>query len=267
MLPAIGNVGIATLDTRQLLNVLEPIQSAGKYDMARRVRQRMSDVFDYAIAAGRAQGNPIPGWKALKKPPRVQHFKALAMDQVPEFHAKLAIYQGNPITVLALRLLLLTFVRPGELRNARWDEFNLEVGEWRIPAERMKSRREHVVPLSAQAKEVVNQIPIVSQDLVFQGNKPGKPLSDNTLRVALHRMGFKVTAHGFRTLASTVLNEMNFPPDVIEQQLAHLPVDKTRAAYNRAKYLEQRREMMQTWADVVMSDKVVPLKRIGSNNV
>lgn len=261
VLPAIGNVGIATLDTRQLLNVLEPIQSAGKFDMARRVRQRMSDVFDYAIAAGRVQGNPIPGWKALKKPPRVQHFKALAMDQVPEFQATLATYQGNPITVLALRLLLLTFVRPGELRNARWDEFNLEVGEWRIPAERMKSRREHVVPLSAQAKEVVNQIPPVSRDLVFPGSKPGKPLSDNTLRIALHRMGFEVTAHGFRTLASTSLNEIGFPPDIIEAQLAHLPADRTRAAYNRAEYMEQRREMMQTWADVV-SNKVVPFKRI-----
>jgi integrase len=125
----------------------------------------------------------------------------------------------------------------------------------------MKSRREHVVPLSAQAKEVVNQIPPVSRDLVFPGSKPGKPLSDNTLRIALHRMGFEVTAHGFRTLASTSLNEIGFPPDIIEAQLAHLPADRTRAAYNRAEYMEQRREMMQTWADVV-SNKVVPFKRI-----
>jgi integrase len=180
-------------------------------------------------------------------------------------------YKGSFIVRCALRLSALTFVRPGELRKAEWSEFDLEEGIWRIGAERMKMRREHLVPLSKQAVDVLREIePLTgSGRYVFPGARStGRPMSENTIVAALRYMGYgrgQMTAHGFRTLASTLLNEMGWPADAIERQLAHSERDEVRAAYNRAEYLTERRRMMQAWADYLdglaaAGGAVIPLR-------
>lgn len=174
--------------------------------------------------------------------------------EVRGFLAKLETYEGDPATANALRLLMLTAVRPGELRGARWAEMDLQAAQWRIPAERMKMRAEHLVPLSRQALEVLRVMEPLSGtgDLVFPSSfYPGQPLSENTLNSALARMGYKgiATAHGFRALFSTVANEHGHDPDVIERQLAHVERNEVRAAYHRAAYVAERSTLMQWWAD------------------
>ena len=170
---------------------------------------------------------------------------------MPLFLEKLESYQGFLITKLALKFLLHTFVRPGELRGARWSEFNVEKKEWRIPAVRMKMSEEHIVPLSAQAMVILEEVREITgkYELVFPGVRNNrKEMSENTLTFAIRkRLGFDATAHGFRSTASTILNEEGFRPDVIERQLAHAERNKVRAAYNRSQYLAERREMMEWW--------------------
>src|ERR1039458_2586320 len=182
-------------------------------------------------------------------------------------------YHGGPVVRLALRLAPLVFVRPGELQGARWEEFHLEGSnpEWRIPAERMKSREQHIVPLSRQAIAILRELePLTGPDgyLFPQARNASRSISNMTLNAALRACGYTTeqqTAHGFRSTASTLLNEQGFPPDVIERQLAHGPRDKTRAAYNSAQYLPERRKMMQAWADYLdglkVGANVVPIRR------
>ena len=181
-----------------------------------------------------------------------------------------SFFSGDPVTKLALRLIVLTFVRTGELRGARWEEFDLDQGEWRIPAERMKMRAPHIVHLSGQALAVIEDLkPVTGQfELLFPSQRDQrKPISENTLLYALYRLGYhkRATVHGFRALASTILNETGFRPDVIERQLAHVERNKVRAAYHRSEYLEERRKMMAWWGAYIESSakdqKVVPLRR------
>ena len=177
----------------------------------------------------------------------------LKEDQLEEFLAKLENYTGSKAVILAMKLLMLTFVRPGELRGARWEEFNFEKAEWRIPAHRMKMKREHIVPLSTQALDVLDQLRRITGncELLFPGNDATRPISDVTLIKCLIILGYsgQATPHGMRSTASTILNENGFNRDWIERQLAHVLDDKIRAAYNRAEYLEQLRQMMQWWGD------------------
>jgi len=174
--------------------------------------------------------------------------------ELPEFLGKLEAYDGKSVTKLALRLLLLTFVRTNELRGAQWAEFNWDKAEWRIPPERMKMKKLHVVPLSTQAVAVLQELEKLTgkRTYVFPNEQnPSTFMSENTMLYALYRMGYhgRATGHGFRSTASTILNENGFRPDVIERQLAHIERNKVRAAYNHAQYLPERREMMQWWAD------------------
>jgi integrase len=190
----------------------------------------------------------------ILKPRQVNHRPALADRDLPDFLAKLDAYEGDAHTVQALRLLMLTATRPGEVRGARWAEFDLDAALWTIPAERMKMRSEHRVPLSRQALEVLRNMQALSGDreLVFPSPYyPAKSLSENTFNSAMARMGYKgsATAHGFRALFSTVANECGWNADVIERQLAHVERNKVRAAYHRATYLQDREELMQWWAD------------------
>lgn len=187
---------------------------------------------------------------------------------------KIEAYQGTPYTRLALKLMTLTFVRTGELIGARWQEFDIDRAEWRIPATRTKSRREHLVPLSRQSLEVLGTLRAVYHDpqhsgqgdaLLFPGERDHtKSISDNTILKALEIMGYKgrMTGHGFRGVASTALNEMGYRPDVIEAQLAHVEESRVRAAYNHARYVEERRDLMQEWADCLdvacQTGKVIP---------
>jgi integrase len=177
---------------------------------------------------------------------------------LPEFLQKLEIYDGALLTKLALRLLLLTFVRTTELREAEWPEIDWDKGEWRIPAERMKMRDPHIVPLSRQAVAVLRELHKLTGNgkYVFQNEHNFVTfMSENTMLFALYRMGYRsrATGHGFRATASTILNENGFASDVIERQLAHCERNKVRAAYNHAQYLTERRKMMQWWADYLDS--------------
>jgi integrase len=177
----------------------------------------------------------------------------LAADDLPDLLAGIDSYDGDVQTRLALKLLALTFVRTNELRSATWAEIELDKAEWTIPAQRMKTKAPHHVPLARQAVEAFRQLQALNGGwaLVFPGRRPAQPMSKNTILFALYRMGYhsRMTAHGFRAIASTTLNELGYRPDVIERQLAHTEKNAVRAAYHRSQYLQERKAMMQQWAD------------------
>jgi integrase len=269
--PEIGARPIAHIKPREVVALAKKIEARGAGEVADRVLKRIRAVFRYAVAHERIAVNPMGEIKPgeVLKPRAVTHRLALADADLPAFLAKLAAYDGDPCTTAALRLLMLTAVRPGELRGARWVEIDTEQALWRIPAERMKMKAPHIVPLSHQALAVLEGMRPLSGagDLVFPSPyATGKPLSENTFNSALARMGFKgyATAHGFRALFSTVANEAGHDPDVIERQLAHLERNKVRAAYHRAEYLAERATLLQWWADHLdgrRGGKVVKLPR------
>jgi integrase len=268
--PALGDLPVKEITPPMVLEVIRAVESRGALDVASRVLQRTSAVFRYAIQTGRASYNPAADMKGVLKTRKVEHRSAIPQGELPDFLKKLDSYSGYPITKLALRLIVLTFVRTGELRGARWEEFDVDQGEWRIPAERMKMRSPHIVPLSPQALAVVEELrPLTGHfDLLFPSQRDqGKPISENTLLYALYRLGYhkRATVHGFRALASTILNETGFRPDVIERQLAHVERNKVRAAYHRSEYLEERQKMMDWWGACIESmandQKVVLLRR------
>jgi integrase len=254
--PTLGARPVASIKPGEIMAAVKLIEKRGAAVLASRVLQRVKSIYRWAVTHERIESNPmldlVPS--EILKPHEVTHRAALADREVPNFLAKLAAYDGDPRTVQALRLLMLTATRPGEVRGARWAEFNLEAALWTIPAERMKMRTEHRVPLSRQALEVLRQMEPLSgeSELVFPSpSYRSKPLSENTFNSAMARMGYKgsATAHGFRSLFSTVANECGWNPDVIERQLAHIERNKVRAAYHRSTYTSEREKMMQWWAD------------------
>jgi integrase len=257
--PQIGSRNVADIGAIELLDALRKVERRGAIETARRLRQTCGQIFRYAIATGRAKEDPSPALRgALGSPGRPRGHKAMALNEVPNFLSALEAYDGDPRTRLALRLMVLTFARTSELRAARWSEFeNLDTSEplWRIPAERTKMKREHIVPLAPQAVAAVSKLRVLpgSQASPFLFPSPSREgyMSNNTMLYALYRMGYhgRATVHGFRAVASTALNEMGFRPDVIERQLAHQEQNAVRAAYNRAEYLSERRAMMNRWAD------------------
>jgi len=268
--PVLGSRPIQEIAPREVKEIVKAIEKRGAVEVAGRVLQRVKAVYRYAVTHDRIERNPmldlIPS--DILKPRRVQHRPALAVAELPAFLKLLEAYQGDPHTLHALRLLMLTAVRPGEVRGALWSEFDLKAAVWRIPATRMKMRIEHVVPLSRQGVAVLKAMQPLSgtRDLVFPSPfYPSKPLSENTLNSALARMGYKntATAHGFRALFSTVANEAGWPPDVIERQLAHAERNQVRAAYNRSTYLQERARLVQWWGDYLdrcRRGNVVPLR-------
>jgi integrase len=254
--PALGARPLASIKPGELMAAVKKIEARGAGELAARVLQRVKAVYRWAVTHERIESNPmldlVPS--EILKPREVQHRAAMADRDLPEFLRKLDEYVGDMRTAQALRLVLLTATRPGEVRGARWPEFDLDAALWVIPAERMKMRHEHRVPLSVQAVEVLRTMQPHSDGggLVFPSpSYRSKPLSENTLNSALARMGFKgsATAHGFRALFSTVANECGWNPDVIERQLAHKERNKVRAAYHRSTYLQERSKLMQWWAD------------------
>lgn len=252
--PKLGTRPISEITPPELLSVVRIVEKTGALDMAQRVMQLSGQVFAYAIATGRAQRNPVNDLRGALKPPVRKHLAHFKEEELPEYLHKLENFTGSLQTKLALKFLLLTFVRTGELRGAVWSEFNFDKAEWRIPAERMKMREQHIVPLSTQALEVLREIRnhTGNREHVFPNqHKPIGCMSENTILYALYDMGyrFKATGHGFRATASTILNENGFVSDVIERQLAHGERNKVRAAYNHAQYLPERRKMMQWWGE------------------
>ncbi len=255
--PELGGRHLNEIDIRQILGVLRALESEGKHEAAHRARQRIEAVFRYGIITGLCEHNPAAALKGALTPQRKKPQAALAPEELPEFLRRLEVYEGHRLTQLAMRFMLLTFVRTTELRHAEWKEFRLEGKNpiWIIPPERMKMRREHQVPLARQTLEVLDRVREFSAEeiLVFPGQQnPNRPMSENTLLYALYRMGYhsRATTHGFRSTASTILNESGrWHPDAIERQLAQTDANQVRKVYNRAEYLEERRRMMQWWAD------------------
>jgi integrase len=273
LFPDIGNTPIADLEAPDLLKALQAIERAGAHDLAHRVLQVAGQVLRYGIATGKCKRDLSRDLKGALTPHKAKHQAAVSVEELPALLRAIDGYGslGDQMTAYALRLLALTFVRTGELIGAQWDEFDLETATWIVPAERMKMKTEHVVPLSRQAIAVLRELRAIGADsrYVFPGRNGDKPISNNTMLFALYRLGYKgkMTGHGFRAVASTMLNEAGFRPDVIERQLAHCERDEIRGAYNRAEYLPERRKMTQQWADMLDAlaegARVIPLQRKG----
>jgi len=265
--PYIGTLPIRSVTAARLLEIVRRIEKRAP-TVALLVRQWCSAVFRYAVATLRADGDPTVALKGAITRPKVEHRKPLARTEIPDFLKALDKSGGYRTTVIAMRLLMLTFVRPVELRAAEWTEFDLDRREWRIPAARMKMRALHIVPLSLQAVELLRELHKLTGGgrLLFPNHRrPKTHMTGTTLNRALERMGYngKFSSHGFRATASTMLNEMGYRPDVIERQLAHKERNAVRASYNQAQYLEDRKTMMQKWASYLDSlaagDKVKPI--------
>jgi integrase len=274
--PQLGPRPIVEIDAPELLEVLRKVEKRGVIETARRLRQTCGQVFRYAVVTGRAKDDPTAALRgALASSGKRRHgHLAMPLKELPNFLRALDNYDGDPRTRFALWLIVLTFVRTTELRAARWSEFeNLEQIKplWRIPPERMKMKREHIVPLAPQAVALLRELRMLpgsdASPHVFPSPSRERYMSNNTMLYAMYRMGYhaRATVHGFRAMASTALNEMGFRPDVIERQLAHEEQNPVRAAYNRAEYLAERRAMMCHWADYIsslMNDAVLPLKTV-----
>ena len=256
--PFIGRHPIRKIAAPELLALIRRVEESSRHETAHRIRALCSAVFRYAIASSLADRDPAVDLRGALAPIVTTNRAALTDPRkVGNLLRAIEVYVGQPTTAAALKLAPLTFVRPGELRGAEWKEFHFdgEKPEWRIPGSRMKMGQEHVVPLSRQAVEILSEIHQVSGGgrYVFPSLRGAhRPISSNTINMALRSMGFareEMTAHGFRAMASTLLNEQGFAPDVIELQLAHQERNEVRAAYNRATRLAERRNLMQAWAD------------------
>lgn len=268
--PAIGALPIGEVTAAQLLAVLQTVEKRGAETVALLVRQWCSAIFRYAVATLRAEYDPAAALKGALHRPKVRPRAALSKAGIGAFLQKLEAYGGQVTTCIALRLLLFTFVRPSELRLAKWSEFDLQAADWRIPAERMKMGEAHLVPLSSQAVELLRELRALTghQEWLFPNvRRPRHCMSATSFNRALERMGFggKFSAHGFRATASTLLNEMGYNADWIERQLAHAPRNKVRASYNQAQYVPERRQMMREWSDMVEAlgkptANVIPLR-------
>jgi integrase len=255
---------IIEIDAPELLACIRAIERRGALEVASKSLEVSGQVFRYAIATGRAHRDPSRDLRGALKSREVRHYSALAESELPQFLSKLNQYDGNIVTKLAIRFLMLTFVRTGELRGAKWSKFDVDKAAWRIPSERMKTRTEHIVPLSRQVIAVFEELrPITGHRRYVFPNEHNrlKSTSENTIVFALYRMGYRG-----RATASTILNEQGWNRDAIERQLAHAEKNKVRAAYHRSQYLPERRKIMQAWADYLdalrASAKVISLFKI-----
>lgn len=256
LLPWLGKRPVKELEAPELLACLRRIQARGALESAHRALQTLSQTFRYAVATGRATRDPTADLRGALPPVKVKHFAAITDPKaIGALLRDLDSYEGSFVTRCALQLAPLLFVRPGELRQAEWPEFDLEAAEWRIPAHKMKMRHAHIVPLARQPVAILRELHALTGrgQYLFPGLRTAaRPMSENTVNAALRRMGYdqsQMTGHGFRGMASTLLNEMGWHRDAIERQLAHAEKDGVRAAYNRAEHLPERRRMMQAWAD------------------
>jgi integrase len=256
ILPVLGSRPIQAIEAPEVVAMTKAIEQRGAHDIAKRALETTGQVFRYAIAHGYAKRNPAVEIKPsdILKSVRKTNYARIEAKELPDLLRKIEVYQGTHITRLAIKLLALTFVRTSELIEAKWSEFDFESSRWDIPAERMTMRTPHIVPLAKQTIEVLEMLRPLSggSEWLFPGDRDrSKPMSNNTILKGLERMGYKgkMTGHGFRGLASTILHEQGYPHDHIELQLAHAPRNAVSAAYNHALYLEPRAKMMSDWAD------------------
>ena len=271
--PWIGKQPIASITPRQVLDCLRRIEARGALDTAHRAGQNCSQIFRYAVATDRAERDPCPDLRGALPPVKQKHFSAVTEPKaIGALLRAIDGYQGQFVTCCALKFAPLVFVRPGELRQAEWVEIDLDRAEWCIPAERMKMKEPHIVPLSSQALAILRELQPLTGNGRYLFPSPrtlDRPLSDNGILSALRRMGIakdEMTGHGFRAMARTVLDEvLGFRVDFIEHQLAHAVKDPNGRAYNRTAHLPERKKMMQAWADYLDSLKngaqVIPIKR------
>jgi integrase len=269
--PLLGARPISQIEPPELVAMVKTIEARGVGDLAKRALETTGQVFRFAIAHGFAVRNPATEFKPsdVLRPTKKVNLARVDTKELPDLLRAIEIYRGKVVTRLAMKLLALTFVRTSELIEARWVEIDFEARLWNIPAERMKMDTPHIVPLSRQAIEVLELLQTLTGggELLFPGDRdPKKPMSNNTILLALDRMGYRgrQTGHGFRELASTILHEQGHPHEHIELQLAHAPRNAVSAAYNHALYLEPRTHMMQDWADFLehtqRGGKVVPIR-------
>lgn len=259
--PWLGRRPITEISAPEILSVLRRIDERGARYTAHRVRSEISRAFRYAIATGRAQRDPCPDLKGAIQPVRTEHMPAITTPkEAGELMRAIDAFRGTFVVKCALQLAPLLFVRPGELRKARWEDFDLDKGDWRYLVS--KTKTDHLVPLAKQAISILRELhPLTGHlDYVFPGRDPQKPMSEATVNAALRRLGYdtkrEITGHGFRAMARTILHEeLHFKPEVIEHQLAHKVPDALGAAYNRTRFIKERREMMQKWADYLQSIK------------
>ncbi|WP_445146253.1 tyrosine-type recombinase/integrase [Dyella sp. Tek66A03] len=276
LFPEIGDMPIGEITPRILLDALRKIEETGKLHTASRAKVKAGQVFRFAILEGLTDNDPTASLRGAIKTPKAKHHAAITDPKaVGELLRAIEGFSGQYVTQCALKLAPLVFVRPGELRQAQWSEFDLDEALWRIPATRMKMKAAHLVPLSTQAIVVLRELHAMTGQggYVFPGIRTSsRPMSENTINAALRRLGYsgdEMTGHGFRSLAATRLNEMGWNPDAIERQLAHAESNKVREAYTHAaQYLDERKRMMQAWADCLdglrAGGRVVAIRRKAS---
>lgn len=271
--PVIGSMPIRQVTAAHILAILKKAEARGAESVAINLRQWIGAVFRYAVSTLRADVDPAAALKGAITKPKTEHAKALSKEEIAKLSVALEKHGGYPVTRIALKLLMLTMVRTGELRQAEWLEFDLDHAEWRVPAERMKMREIHIVPLSRQSVALLTELKMLTggNKYLFPNiRQPKICMTGTTINRALERMGFTAigfSGHGFRATASTMLNEMGYRSDLIERQLAHADRNKVRASYNQAEYLPERQAMLQRWADVCDSlmagnRKIIPFESV-----
>ena len=254
--PAIGEIPVQEIKARKLVEALEPIKARGALETVRRLVQRINEIMIYAVNTGLIDANPASGIGMAFEKPKKQNMLTLRPEELPNLMRSLAMSNLTVPTRCLLEWQLLTLVRPSEASGARWIEIDINSRLWTIPAERMKAKREHIVPLSPQALDILDIMKPISmhREYIFPGrNDPRQPMNSQTANAALKRLGYegKLVAHGLRSIASTALNENGFNPDAIEAALAHSDRNEVRRAYNRSSYLKERIQLMNWWAEEV----------------
>ncbi|KKI43380.1 integrase [Obesumbacterium proteus] len=254
--PFVGTRPVGEIKPLELLNVLRKIEKRGALEKMRKVRQRCSEVFRYAVATGRAEFNPAADLSSALEVHQSNHFPFLKADEIPEFLRALESYTGSKLVQIATKLLMITGVRTIKLRAALWQEFDLDNAIWEIPAERMKMRRPHLVPLSTQALDLLHELKIMTGNYryVFPGrNDPNKPMSEAAINQLIKRIGYggRLTGHGFRHMMSTILHDAGFNSQYIELQLAQVDSNRIRGTYNHATFIEERRKMLNFFSSTL----------------
>lgn len=258
--PAIGNIPVQQIKARTLVEALEPIKARGALETVHRLVQRINEIMVYAINTGLIDANPASGIGMAFEKPKKQNMPTLRPEELPKLMRSLVMSNLSVPTRCLIEWQLLTLVRPSEASGARWVEVDFDKNLWTIPAERMKAKREHIVPLSPQALEILEVMKPISahREHVFPSrNDPKQPMNSQTANAALKRIGYggKLVAHGLRAIASTAMNEAGLNSDVIEAALAHIEKNEIRRAYNRSTYLEKRKELMSWWGNFIVNSK------------
>ncbi|WNK49655.1 integrase domain-containing protein [Pantoea agglomerans] len=258
--PTIGEIPVQKIKARKLVEALEPIKARGALETVRRLVQRINEIMIYAVNTGLIDANPASGIGMAFEKPKKQHMPTLRPDELPNLLRSLSNSNLSVLTRSLIEWQLLTLVRPSEASGAQWEEIDFDLKLWTIPAERMKAKREHIVPLSPQSLDLLERIKPLSahREHIFPSrNNPKQPMNSQTANAALKRIGYggKLVAHGLRSIASTAMNEAEFNSDVIEAALAHYDKNEIRRAYNRSVYLEKRKKLMNWWGNIVANAK------------